>query len=44
MTKAQREIGADADIFFQAVGWLARENNVNFNKVGKTMKISLFDK
>ncbi|HOE69292.1 MAG TPA: winged helix-turn-helix domain-containing protein [Candidatus Omnitrophota bacterium] len=41
VTKAQKEIGADDAIFYQALGWLARENNVNFNKLGKTLKISL---
>lgn len=44
VTKAQKEIGADAAIFFQAIGWLARENNINFNKLGKTLKISLINK
>ena len=33
VTKVQREIKADAPIFYQAVGWLARENNINFNRI-----------
>ncbi|HNX68970.1 MAG TPA: winged helix-turn-helix domain-containing protein [Candidatus Omnitrophota bacterium] len=41
LAKVQKDIGADADIFNQAVGWLARENNINFNKMGKNVKISL---
>ena len=41
VTKVQKEIRADDAIFYQAIGWLARENNVNFNKMGKTLKISL---
>lgn len=41
VAKIQKEIGADDAIFYQAVGWLARENNINFNKMGKTLKISL---
>ncbi|HOG24255.1 MAG: hypothetical protein BWY44_01173 [Candidatus Omnitrophica bacterium ADurb.Bin292] len=44
VTKVQSEIGADTAIFFQAIGWLARENNINFNKLGKTLKISLINK
>lgn len=41
VTKAEKEIGASSDLFNQAIGWLARENNINFSKTGKTVKISL---
>lgn len=44
VAKVQKEIGADSAIFYQAIGWLARENNINFNKMGKTLKISLLTK
>lgn len=42
LTKVQKEIGvSDEALFHQAIGWLARENNINFNKMGKSVKISL---
>lgn len=41
LAKVQKEVNVDAALFNQAIGWLARENNVNFNKMGKTVKISL---
>ncbi len=41
LAKVQKEIGADEALFNQAIGWLARENNVNFSKTGKSLKISL---
>lgn len=41
VTRAEKEIGVDADLFNQAVGWLARENNINFSRIGKAVKISL---
>ncbi len=42
VSKVQKEIGvSDESLFNQAIGWLARENNINFNKMGKTLKISL---
>ena len=44
VAKVQKDIGADDPIFFQAIGWLARENNINFNKMGKALKISILTK
>lgn len=32
---------SDAAVFNRALGWLAREGNINFNKSGRTIKISL---
>lgn len=38
----QREIQvSDSALFQQAVGWLAREGKLNFEKKGKTEKLSL---
>ena len=44
VAKVQKDIGADDAIFYQAIGWLARENNIHFNKLGKALKISLPNK
>lgn len=44
VAKVQKAIGADDEIFFQAIGWLARENNINFNRMSKVLKISLVNK
>ncbi|HOW58428.1 MAG TPA: winged helix-turn-helix domain-containing protein [Candidatus Omnitrophota bacterium] len=41
LAKAEKEIGVESDLFNQAIGWLARENNINFSKIGKNVKISL---
>lgn len=41
LAKVQKDVGADETLFNQAIGWLARENNINFNKLGKSVKISL---
>jgi hypothetical protein len=41
MAKLLKEVGADDALFNQAVGWLARENNINFSKIGKNVKVSL---
>lgn len=41
IAKVQKEVGVGADLFNQGLGWLARENNINFNKMGKSVKISL---
>ncbi|MBU9888742.1 MAG: winged helix-turn-helix domain-containing protein [Candidatus Omnitrophica bacterium] len=41
VAKVHKEVGGDLDLFNQAIGWLARENNINFNKLGKSVKISL---
>lgn len=39
--KLQKEVGADAALFNQALGWLAREGNIQFDKQGKTWQLSL---
>lgn len=44
VSKVQKAIAADDEIFYQAIGWLARENNINFNRLGKALKISLLSK
>ena len=41
LAKVEKEVGASSDLFNQAIGWLARENNINFSKLGKSVKISL---
>lgn len=41
LTKLMSEVGTDEALFNQAIGWLARENNINFGKVGKIVKVSL---
>ena len=41
LAKLLGEVGADEALFNQAIGWLARENNINFGKVGKIVKVSL---
>lgn len=41
-TQVQKESGlANAALFNQAVGWLARESKIKLNQAGKTVKISL---
>ncbi len=39
--KLLKAVGKDEALFYQAIGWLARENNINFGKVGKFVKVSL---
>ncbi len=41
LAKLFSEVGSDEALFNQAVGWLARENNINFSKIGKSIKVSL---
>ena len=41
LAKLFPEVGTDEALFNQAVGWLARENNINFSKIGKSIKVSL---
>ncbi|HOW87409.1 MAG TPA: winged helix-turn-helix domain-containing protein [Candidatus Omnitrophota bacterium] len=41
VAKLSKEIGVEEGLFYQAIGWLARENNINFNKMGKSVKVSL---
>ena len=41
IAKLLKEVGADEALFNQAIGWLARENNINFSKIGKNAKVSL---
>lgn len=41
LAKLLREVGASEALFNQAIGWLARENNINFSKTGKVEKVSL---
>ncbi len=38
----KKEIGVSEDaLFHQALGWLARENKISFEKKGKALQISL---
>jgi len=41
LAKLLTEVGADEALFNQAIGWLARENNINFSKIGRIVKVSL---
>jgi len=41
LAKLFKEVGKDEALFNQAIGWLARENNINFSKMGKMIKVSL---
>jgi hypothetical protein len=41
LAKLFSEVKSDEALFNQAVGWLARENNINFSKIGKSIKVSL---
>lgn len=41
LAKLLKEVGTDEALFHQAIGWLARENNINFGKIGKIAKVSL---
>lgn len=41
-TKLQKEVGVeDTALFYQAIGWLAREDKINVSKQGKGVKVSL---
>ncbi len=37
----KKEIGASADLVLAAIGWLAREEKLDFTTSGKTVKIGL---
>jgi len=41
LAKLMGEVGTDEALFNQAIGWLARENNINFSKIGRSTKVSL---
>ena len=41
LAKLLGEVKTDEALFNQAIGWLARENNINFSKMGKSIKVSL---
>ena len=41
LAKLLKDVGSDEALFNQAIGWLARENNINFSKMGKLIKVSL---
>ena len=41
LPRLSKEVGVDEALFNQAVGWLARENNINFSKMAKNIKVSL---
>lgn len=42
LSKLQKDVGeSDSALFNQAIGWLARENNINICRSGKTVKVSL---
>ena len=41
LAKLLSEVGVDEALLNQAIGWLARENNINFSKIGKNVKVSL---
>ena len=44
LANLQRECGiTDDSLFNQALGWLARENKLSFEKKGKTLRISLLN-
>ncbi len=41
LTKLLKEVGVDEALLNQAIGWLARENNINFSRIGQRVKVSL---
>ena len=42
LLKLQKDAGIfEEALFNQAIGWLAREGKLNFNKSGKTYRLSL---
>lgn len=43
VTQLQKEVSvSDPALFNQALGWLAREGKLNFQKEGKAWKLALF--
>jgi transcription initiation factor IIE alpha subunit len=40
-TELVRELKVPCDILQMALGWLAREDRIKFDRVGKSLKISL---
>ena len=40
-TELMRELKVPYDILQMALGWLAREDRIKFDRVGKSLKISL---
>jgi hypothetical protein len=41
MTALKKDLSLKTDEATMALGWLAREDKINFNKKGSTMKVSL---
>ena len=41
LARLLKDVKTDEALFNQAIGWLARENNINFSKMGKLIKVSL---
>ena len=41
LTAIKKSIDAPTDVIMAAVGWLAREDKLEFKKIGRTVKVSL---
>jgi hypothetical protein len=41
LTALKKEIGGSADLVLAAIGWLAREEKLDFTLSGKTVKVGL---
>ncbi len=42
MAKLQKDIAVSDDaLFYQAIGWLARESKIKFSKKGRSVTVSL---
>ena len=41
MNRLKDSVGVPPDLLHQAIGWLAREDKLNFEKNGKTIRISV---
>jgi uncharacterized protein HemY len=41
IAQLKKKLGADDKTLWMALGWLAREDKLNFNQVKNTLKVSL---
>jgi hypothetical protein len=41
LAQAQKQAGGSDDLFHQAIGWLAREDKLNMEKKGRSVKLSV---
>jgi transcription initiation factor IIE alpha subunit len=40
-TEILKEVKVPSDVLYMALGWLAREDRIKFDRVRKTLKVSL---